>query len=148
MRYERKIAPLQKKSEKDRALYDKLLREATKAKNRDEIEALRSEASDQHRIMQFEIDSVVTGELTREAELLFVPIPPRSDEKYWRESWLVEEIRHLTPEGVQLLRDAIRDERKKRREVRFGWIEIVSKIVALATGLIGAVIGLVATLKK
>ncbi len=54
----------------------------------------------------------------------------------------------LTPEAMTELRAAIRKERRERRETVDSWAKIIGRIITICTGLVGAIIGLVAVWKK
>ena len=149
MRFEKKIGPLLKEREKTFGIYKKLIDKATQEKDRDKVAQLRSEGRHEDRMIQYEIDCVVTGELTSEAQSLFVPLPSRDNEKYWQESALSgDDRKYLSDEGVSVLRDSIRDERRKRHDNKRATVELVVKVVTMATGLIGACIGLASVLKN
>ena len=53
--------------------------------------------------------------------------------------------RVLTPEAMAELRATIRKERRERREKIEFYIKLMGGIIAIATGLVGALIGLVST---
>jgi hypothetical protein len=92
-----------------------------------------------------------TRDLLDEAEGLYLPTPDRGDESKWIskddlnsfENWSV-----LTPEAMTELRAAIRKERRERRETVESWAKIIGTIITICTGLVGAVIGLVAVWKR
>ena len=99
-------------------------------------------------ILGDEIDSLATEELTNKAERYFLPVPPRDHKRYWKDSYLPDRSIDLTAEGVTLLRDAIREEERKRRESRLAVLDATAKIVVTLTGLIGVCIGLASILRK
>jgi hypothetical protein len=117
-------------------------------KSEDEVDRISDEASTDDGILGDEIDSLVTEELTNKAERYFLPVPPRDDKRCWKDSYIPESSTYLTTEGVTLLRDAIREEEKKRRESRLATLDATAKIVLMLTGLIGACIGLASILRK
>ena len=98
-------------------------------------------------ISEYEIESLVTWHLINRAEALFLPIPARGDKQHWKEAFAPGE-HHLTPLGISKVRDAFREEEKKRRDARIAFLDIAAKVVVMLTGLDGAMIGLVSVLKK
>ena len=147
MNFERRIAPLLKEREKNRAFFGKLIRAEKQKKDRDAVQSLISEFHSEDEVIEMRIDALITHTLVSDAESLFLPVPERSDKKLWKESYTSGQY-CLSPEGISLLRDAIRDEKKKRREVRFAYIEVIGKVVAMLTGLVGACIGLASILRR
>ena len=148
MKFEKRIAPLLKKREKNRAFYNKLIRAEQRKADNSEYDNLVSEFNHEDDMIQMEIDSFLTNSIINEAEALYLPIPSRSETKYWKDSQYATHGIYLSAQGISLLRDAIRDERKKRREIRFSYIEVTGKVVVMLTGLVGVCIGLVSILKK
>jgi hypothetical protein len=147
--FERELRKLQAAQDRSRAIYRKLILDARREKkNEEEIQSILSEAFTEDGILGDEIDSLVTAALTNKAERYFLPVPPRDDKRYWKESYIPESGTYLTAEGVTLLRDAIRDEEKKRRESRLALLDATAKIVVMLTGLVGACIGLASILRK
>lgn len=111
-----------------------------------------------HNINGWELDSIEaeikhndSRALLDEAEKLYLPAPGLNDKNKWIpkedlntfENWSV-----LTPEAMTDLRAAIRKERREQREELESWAKIVGAFMTILTGLVGAVIGLVAVLKK
>jgi hypothetical protein len=148
-RFEHELRKLQAAQDKRRATCRKLILEARRQKkNEEEVDCIWNEASTDDGILGDEIDSLVTDELTNKAERYFLPVPPRDDKRYWRESYIPESGTYLTAEGVTFLRDAIREEEKKRRESRLAVLDATAKIVGMLIGLIGVCIGLASILWK
>ena len=54
----------------------------------------------------------------------------------------------LTPEAMTQLSSAIYAKKREQREVLESWAKIIGAVVATLTGLVGAVIGLIAVAKK
>jgi hypothetical protein len=149
MSFDSQLKVLQKKRAKKAVLYSNLYKAARKEnKSLEEIESIHCEASAEDEVLEFEIESLVTRELVRKAEHLFIPIPPRKDSLNWKESSLFENTKFLTPHGISKLRDSIREEEKKGREARMVIIDLCAKAVAMLTGLVGATIGLVSILSR
>lgn len=96
------------------------------------------EQSDQWRSL------VITQYLEREADSLGVSLPSRSNrEIYARVAWddHPDEPYYLTPTGLKLVRDAVREEQKHRRDLWAFWI-------ASCTGLGGVIIGVLSVWPK
>ncbi len=103
-----------------------------------------------------EAETHETEALMHEALLLGIDIPERSD--WWREDKTIfdnstaQEIEHvrrrnffLTAKGKAGVKKLIKDEKRKNVE---WWFKIVGSIIALITGLLGALIGVLAFLMK
>ena len=92
-----------------------------------------------------EAETAFTRSLSLKARSIRVPVPPypneREENEWWSYSHSLGEW-YLTPKGVDEVRDAIRKEERWRAEKRAQWIAWVSAL----TGLVGALIGLVAAL--
>ena len=149
MSFNRQLKKLQKEKDALDKHYGELYRKAKREnKPYEEIDSIRTEATMETQFVELEIDSIVTHELTKKAEKLFLPIPQRDNDEFWKDSILTENIRHLTPAGITKLRREILEDTKRRRESKLATIEVVAKIVAMLTGLVGATIGLVTILSK
>ncbi|MBK1856601.1 hypothetical protein JO972_16675 [Verrucomicrobiaceae bacterium 5K15] len=144
-----RLRRLQRKKDKTNKLFMSLL---SKAKTGDERHELGQEGSNEESIIQFEIDDLITTSLTSEAERLFIPVTPKSDyhlgTKFWKGSTLSEDILHLSQEAICELRETIRQERKKQREVWMTILDMFSKAFVILTGLTGALIGLFSVIAK
>jgi hypothetical protein len=87
-----------------------------------------------------EIDVLTTAHLLEQARRLQIPPPDFDNEKYWTES-TVFGGKHFTADGIVKARTEIRAERKAR------W-DFYSRHITLLIGLLGALIGVISTLKK
>ena len=98
----------------------------------------------------------VTAELKREATQLGIDIPKTPD--WWWEN--EEDYGNMSVQDIELLREdniyltelgkasvskLIRDEKRKNIE---WWLRVVGALIVLITGLLGALIGVLAFLKK
>jgi hypothetical protein len=83
---------------------------------------------------------LLSRRLLREAERFEIPTPQHDDKSAWEESPSFAE-RFLNTETAAKLRAALRKEKNER------W-ELSLKVVGALTGIVGALIGLVAMLKK
>ncbi len=96
--------------------------------------------------IEWEIGVAVTQVLMDEAHTLHIPLPPFTDETKW--------VRyppgtiHLSTEGIQEVRAAIRREKQERREAVRQWLTIRASLITIITGLVGALIGLVAVFRS
>lgn len=96
------------------------------------------ELSDQWRSL------IITQYLERQADSLGVLLPSRSDKEiYARVAWddHPDEPYYLTPSGLKIVRDAVREEQKHRREFWGFWITSL-------TGLGGVIIGVLSLWPK
>jgi hypothetical protein len=115
-------------------------------------------AEEWHTINSWELDSIDaeikhndSRALLDEAENLYLPTPKPNDTDKWvpkEDLYIFENWSVLTPEAMTELRVAIRKERRDRREVLESWAKTIGAIITIITGLVGAVIGLVAVWKK
>ncbi len=127
-------------------LYRKLVEDARR-KHRagsDDVEALRSEWSFEAGMLKEELEAIATNKLRKQAHRLKVPFPspPYGSDEFETEEWkrgIHFGEWYLKPSGHVKVRAAIRAEQKERREAWLAW-------VAPATGLIGAITGLIAVL--
>jgi hypothetical protein len=92
----------------------------------------------------------ISDELLTEAQRLYLPTPSHNDEQKWDSDLhaLHSPTRYLTPEAMTELRGAIRKERAEQRVLFEWWLKVLGGAVGILTGLIGALIGLVAIWKK
>ncbi|MGC5779496.1 hypothetical protein [Methylobacterium sp. NFXW15] len=90
--------------------------------------------------IDYEISRHITEVLRNQAEYYFIPFPEYDDETSWQDNG-DQRMPTLSPKGVLEVRSAIRKERKEAWEFWAGRL-------TTATGLIGALIGLVAVFKK
>ena len=98
---------------------------------------LREIAADESRY----IDSTLFGKATQ----LDIDLPPFSDSDLWDDS---ARPPFLTPKGRLTLRKAIDEEHTRRRDVTaWWWKTVIIPGLAAATGLVGALTGLVAILR-
>jgi hypothetical protein len=87
--------------------------------------------------------TLITAEYRRRAEALSVPFPAYQDNVFWEEvenELTQQSIRCLSAQGESLVKAAIREEQKHRREAVGYWFTLV-------LGLIGAITGLVSVFK-
>jgi hypothetical protein len=94
------------------------------------------EAGFEQGLVDDSINMLVTTQLQRQADRLFVPVPDYEDQKMWTET-TAGDRRVLTPLGISTLRTAVRTEFGQRRES-------LLKFLAALTGIIGAATGLIA----
>ena len=112
-----------------------------------EIESLRYDWSFISTLDDEWIDSIKSNRLLRDAEKLDIPIPQYRAKEAWEETQ-APGIRVLTTEARHELRQEIRKEELRRTELRREWFKVVGPVIVALTGLIGALIGLVALLQK
>jgi hypothetical protein len=93
-------------------------------------------------VLRWKLREAMSDYLISKADRLIIPLPPDDDEKMWT-IWDDDSERKyvLTYAGINELRNAIRAELKGRIE---RWLMLSSGLV----GVIGAIIGLVAVIKK
>ncbi len=108
------------------------------------------EQSEDHElgVLTEEDEARYTRSLLRTARRLRVPVPRSATGEgeptgYWEQGSQTG-ARYLTEVGIERLREDIRKELKWRREARAHWLAFVPAV----TGILGALIGLAAVLKK
>lgn len=112
-----------------------------KAAHSDELDDLLYEEHLELVLIDDQIHRVVTDRLWEEAKKAMIPIPKHEDKIMWEETETKPGTFHLTVEGINILRSALRNENKDR------WDAAVKWIISL-TGLVGAVTGLLAIILK
>src|SRR5690242_1160045 len=101
-----------------------------------------------------ELETLRTNRLMRHAYRLDVETPPRpwkeQRDEYWVQGSMTGQW-YLTTAGINKVRADIRAEIKARHEVRarwIPWIGALTGLIAAIAGVVGALIGLFAILKK
>ena len=92
-------------------------------------------------IVDDQIHRLVTNRLWEQAKKAMIPIPKQKDEGMWEETETRPGSYHLSVEGINVLRAALRKENRER------W-DVAVKLIVLLTGLVGAVTGLLAIILK
>ncbi len=133
----------QRERRKTNKTFDRLIDKAKKQKNLEERESLISELFMERDIINDKINWIETRRLEEKAEKFGVPIPPLSDKESWEEGYAPNTVR-LRREARIRITDQIRKERRARIDDRMLWVERLAPL----TGLVGAVIGLIATLRS
>jgi len=142
IKYRVKLNKLSKSRKKIHDIYSKDIREAQqKKKSRDEIEEIKHDQYFEYAMIQEEIDILITSYLRSKANTLFVSLPEYDDEKMWTECNKISQQKVLTTLGINKIKKTIRQERKER-------VEIILMVAASLTGIIGAITGLIALIKK
>ena len=135
-----------KKLEKERR---RISTEARKQKTPKLEEEWWSEHSFDFDFIDWEISSIITRDLLRQAQKLQLPIPTPKDEDKWEPAEDTPPgYRFLSPIGIAEVRAAIRKEKRERREAVAWWVKMIATLVGAFTGIIGALIGLIAILKS
>jgi hypothetical protein len=143
--YTFRLRKLQRERKRLSNFFNKKLRGVT---DHDKIMELENDAQFECSMQENEIDILITEHLTSLAERLVIPVPPRANKTYWKESFTNEEFKVLTDVGVSYLRDLIREENKKRREEWNFWIELGIKFMTVLIGLAGAAICVISVWRK
>lgn len=127
---------------KNTRLYYKLRKKVKdKNPNHDEIQILLSEERSETDIIDYEIETITTSYYLQLAHYRFIEIPEYNNSELWVESSLDPNRKVLSNKAINILRNAIRDERNAR-------VDIIIKIITTVTGLVGALIGLFAIIRK
>jgi hypothetical protein len=105
-----------------------------------------------YRELELSRTQAISRALLREADELHLPRPNHNEAAKWVK-WQPEDDRQdpitglLSPEGMTELRQAIRRERKERREAFEFWLKAIGGVILVLTGLVGALIGLLSIAK-
>jgi hypothetical protein len=75
----------------------------------------------------------LSDRMVKEAERLHVPVP--QDEKYWIQLKYAAHL-HLSEEGLAVVRQGVREEKKIRREVVGFWFNIITVILSLLVAIL------------
>jgi hypothetical protein len=139
--YRIKLFKYSRESEQIRKSYLKDLDVAKKKGDREEIQSLLSALQYEQSEPEDKIKLLKTHYLISIADKLSLPTPPitEKDERWEKGDFLDRYV--LTNKGITELRGLIRQENKEKHEIILRWIPII-------IGLIGAITGLVAVLKK
>jgi hypothetical protein len=78
------------------------------------------------------ISVFLSDRMVKEAERLEVPVP--EDDKYWIRLKYADHL-HLSEEGLAILRQRVREEKKARREVISFWFNLITVILSLLVAL-------------
>lgn len=135
-RYRWKVRKLQRKQA------HALMEVATRLKkysdgNKDQLSYL-AEGMKIEQAYTFEIDRLTTEYLTNKAELYMIPVPDLGTR--WKGLTETPAYAHLTREGMNELRAAIREHEKHERERIGFWITAIVGVLGAAIGVIGVLI--------
>ena len=118
--------------------YARYVAEAEEKGNWEEVERRRSEWTAMRKEEQDAVDRLATMYWRKKAARRRIPEPPYGDPRYWEENPLG--VRFLTVEGIDFIETRIYEKRKRRWEF---WFTAIPSM----TGVIGALIGLLAILR-
>ena len=105
--------------------------------DRSDLDSLRHEEISELNIIDYEIEMLTTSYYLSIARYRFIHVPSYEDNKYWTESSLDPNKKVLSNKAISDLRAIIRSNKKDN-------LGVLSQIITVATGLIGAIIGLLA----
>jgi hypothetical protein len=130
--------------------YDKRFKDLKKKKaTGGEIAQLNH--SEQQDMQEFDdtINYFAGQKLLDQARSLDVEIPPYTDQTMWVQHDNQDTIRWFTPKARAQVRKAIDEVKSRRFEVKTLWVtKIILPLAGVTVGILGALIGLVAALKK
>ena len=112
-----------------------------KDKHSDEVCCLLAEEQSELDIIDYAIENTDTTFYLKKARKNFIDLSSTSKSDLWMESSLDPSRKVLNDKAISLIRKIVSKENKKK-------IEITSQIITSVTGLLGAIIGLLAILSK
>ncbi len=135
----RKFSNIKKKAHDT---FSKEIREAYRKKeSSEEINRIQYGEFFEVTMAEEEISTLITNYLRKKAYKLFVPLPEFENEQMWTQCNKISDQKVLTYLGINTVTKAIREERK-------GKVELFLMIITSLTGIIGAIIGLIAIIKR
>jgi len=138
IRYHWQLQKLEKECSKIEETYEKIKKK--KKLSITELENLNSEESSEVWPVFEKIDALKTSRFCQIANRLMVPLPEHRDELLWKDLHYIGG-RALTDKGFWELKKLIRQEKRERRDAFGMWL-------AALIGIIGAITGLVAVLRR
>jgi hypothetical protein len=129
---------------------ERVFRESKEKKDDTIIENWSDDHSWEYDSIRLERKELSSESLLNEADRLYLPRPQYSDKTKWEVPDEDSPYRWryvLTPEAMMELRGTIRKERQERRAAVEFWVKLIGGIITIATGLVGALIGLFSVLK-
>ncbi|MGH9432928.1 MAG: hypothetical protein ACRD3T_15440 [Terriglobia bacterium] len=124
-------------------LYRRLIENAEREKNSEEVETLCLEAMHERDVINEKINLLESSRIQEEAERLGIPIPKYSlDSEAWEKGLRNDKV-YLSLKAKGELRSQIRREKRERIEY---WTLIVKDLVVPLMGLLGVITGLVSVI--
>jgi hypothetical protein len=140
-----KLRARQRRSDR---IFNKLVRQSGKPASECSDESWYADAGCESMEIEYQEKKAISDELYYQAQRLYLPTPEYDDNDKLASDYSVLQRRYLTAEAMTELRTAIRKERAERRAVVESWLKVVGGSIGILTGLVGALIGLVAIWKK
>lgn len=139
--YKKALIKLRLNRDKENKALSKSFEEAKRTGGLEKArEVYQSESFDLDNINE-EIAVLITQYLRHKAEKKFLPVPPLNDKDgFWKQGQYTGKW-YLTNKGITELQSLIRKDGKEKREMFSYWISILF-------GLIGAITGLIAVIKR
>lgn len=127
------------------------IEQAREQGDRDWVRALQDQKGHVEMAHWEEEQLQTTRQLMAERRKFNLPSPPRTDDEnadtgYWQRSRVTGD-RYLTSDGVQRMKEILREEKQWHMRRREHWTKLIGQGATALTGLIGALIGLVTILQ-
>lgn len=135
---------LNRKRSKQASVISKLIEEARKTGGEIKAQEVRESESFDLDMIDDEILSLLSRYHMSEAVKRILPIPPFSEEDEMWECSNFTGKHHLTEKGIREVRGIIRKDKKERMELLSYWYPWIG----ILFGLIGAITGLIAVIKR
>lgn len=132
------------------AIGDRFFRESKERKDETIIDNWYDDHSWEYDSIKWDRKELISNSLLEQADELDLPRPPYADKSKWEEA---DEYSPdagklvLAPEAMTELLAKIRKEQRERRETAEFWLKALGSVIAILTGLVGTLIGLVSLLK-
>ena len=139
--YRKSLGKLSRDRDKESKALSKLVQEAKKLGGRAKADEVYQAESFELESIDEDISLLRTRYLINRAEKKSLPLPPMNEEDGFWETGRITGSWYLTNKGITEVRSLIR---KDTREI----LEIFSKWVSILIGLIGAITGLVAVIRR
>jgi hypothetical protein len=136
LKFKRELSKLYRKKE---ALHQAYKLEK-KGKSGNELQSIESREQFEATEYTEEISNQITNHLIQKARKRFIPLP-ENNEDYWKQNPQDRYHDFLTEKGISELRSRLRKEQKES-------FELTLMILTSTTGVLGALIGLIALIKK
>jgi len=108
-------------------------------KSRNDIRSIEEEEMFEVGLIDSEIEQCYTTYYLNKARKMFISIPSYSDKTFWKELDQNNPILYLSVSAIKMIRDEVKNNRKDN-------VNQLIQVITSLTGIIGAIIGVIAIL--